>query len=107
CQFDQRHHASMITNALPFGPASPARHILVRGRRSIRMKSRLTRRQAIQAAGLGAAAMAAPVARPENVPTGMRGEGPDTPKICLEMGGGALAAGGFDEAGMKRVKQLG
>ncbi|MGH9665706.1 MAG: mannonate dehydratase, partial [Bryobacteraceae bacterium] len=33
--------------------------------------------------------------------------GPDTPKICLEVGGGHLSAGGVDEAGMRRVKQLG
>ncbi len=71
------------------------------------MKSTLTRRQAIQTAGLGAAALAAPAAHSETPPTGMRSEGPDTPKICLEMGRGGLAAGGFDEAGMKRVKQLG
>jgi mannonate dehydratase len=37
----------------------------------------------------------------------MRSEGPDTPKICLEMGVGRLAAGGQSEAGMRRVKQLG
>jgi mannonate dehydratase len=29
------------------------------------------------------------------------------PKICLEIGGGSLAAGTLDEAGMRRVKQLG
>jgi mannonate dehydratase len=34
-------------------------------------------------------------------------EAPDAPKICLELGGGGLAAGRFDEAGMRRVKQLG
>lgn len=37
----------------------------------------------------------------------MRSEGPDTPKICLEMGVGRLAAGGQSEPGMRRVKQLG
>ena len=35
------------------------------------------------------------------------GEGGDTPKICLEMGGGRLSVGSLDEAGMRRVKQLG
>ena len=34
-------------------------------------------------------------------------EGPDSPKICLEIGNGGLAAGRLDEAGMRRVKQLG
>src|SRR5271169_2067725 len=29
------------------------------------------------------------------------------PKICLEIGGGSLAAGMLDEAGIRRVKQLG
>jgi mannonate dehydratase len=29
------------------------------------------------------------------------------PKICLEIGGGSLAAGSLDDAGMRRVKQLG
>jgi mannonate dehydratase len=29
------------------------------------------------------------------------------PKICLEIGGGSLAAGTLDDAGMRRVKQLG
>jgi mannonate dehydratase len=34
-------------------------------------------------------------------------EGPDTPKLCLEVGAGRLAAGDTDEAGMRRIKQLG
>ena len=38
---------------------------------------------------------------------GPRQEGPNTPKICLESGAGGLAAGGMDEAGMRRIKQLG
>lgn len=37
----------------------------------------------------------------------MEGEDPGAPKICLEMGGGNLAAGGLNDAGMRRVKQLG
>ncbi len=46
-------------------------------------------------------------ARSETVPMGMKGEGPETPKICLEIGGGALPAGAMDDAGMRRIKQLG
>jgi mannonate dehydratase len=38
---------------------------------------------------------------------GLRGEGPETPKICLEMGSGGLAAGQLTDAGIRRVKQLG
>ena len=34
-------------------------------------------------------------------------EGPSTPKICLEMGTGALAAGNVDDAGIRRLTQLG
>jgi len=34
-------------------------------------------------------------------------EGPDTPKICLELSAGRLSAGTQDEVGMRRVKQLG
>jgi mannonate dehydratase len=34
-------------------------------------------------------------------------EGPDTPKICLELSAGRLSAGSQDEKGIRRVKQLG
>ena len=34
-------------------------------------------------------------------------EGKDTPKICLEAGAGGLAAGTIDEAGLRKIKQLG
>lgn len=34
-------------------------------------------------------------------------EGKDTPKICLEAGAGGLSAGTIDEAGCRRIKQLG
>jgi mannonate dehydratase len=61
----------------------------------------------MQAVGIGTAALGAKPAGAENPPMGMRGEGADTPKICLEMGRGGLAAGDFDDAGMRRVKQLG
>ncbi|MCU1260229.1 MAG: hypothetical protein JWO80_3114 [Bryobacterales bacterium] len=62
----------------------------------------------MQALG-GAAALSASTASAavEKPPMGMKGEGPDTPKICLEIGGGALAAGGMDDAGIRRIKQLG
>ena len=58
----------------------------------------------MQAAGV--MALSTPVMRGAAIP-GPRAEGPDTPKICLEGGGGRLSAGGMDQAGMRRVKQLG
>lgn len=68
------------------------------------MHSGLSRRRLIQAAG------AATLSR--SLAFGTKGsgselEGPGIPKICLEMGGGRLAAGQLDQAGMRRVKQLG
>jgi mannonate dehydratase len=74
------------------------------------MRTDLTRRNAIQAVGAVAAALsgsAAAGAASEKAPMGMKGEGPETPKICLEIGGGALAAGGTDDPGIRRIKQLG
>ncbi len=73
------------------------------------MSFEVTRRKAIQAVGAGAAALSASAASAatEKVPTGMKGEGSDTPKICLEIGAGSLAAGGMDDAGIRRIKQLG
>lgn len=65
--------------------------------------TKLSRRKLLQAAG---AAGLAPAVANASMP-GPRFEGPDTPKICLEMGAGGLAAGGFDEAGGRKVKQLG
>jgi mannonate dehydratase len=53
---------------------------------------------------MGAAALASPV--PAAPGSGMRGEGPDTPKICLEISG-RLAAAGPDDSGLRRIKQLG
>lgn len=67
-------------------------------------KGNLSRRKLLQAAG--AAGLASPVAKSVSMP-GPRNEGPDTPKICLEMGAGGLSAGGFDDAGLRKVKQLG
>ena len=69
------------------------------------LKTDLSRRNVLQAAGAAMLAPATPAAAAE-IP-GPRQEGPNTPKICLETGAGGLAAGGFDEAGMRRIKQLG
>ena len=55
-----------------------------------------SRRTLIQSAGF--AALSAHAAKPE---------GHDTPKICLEVGTGGLAAGTIDEAGCRKIKQLG
>ncbi len=68
------------------------------------MSRRLSRRKAIQS--VGAAAVLAPFAPRAAVPE-LHFEGPGTPKICLEMGPSRLAAGKLDEAGMRRIKQLG
>ena len=68
------------------------------------MNSGFTRRKMMQA--VGAAAFFPPMASGAR-PLEMHLEGSDTPKICLEMGGGNLAAGTLNEAGMRRVKQLG
>jgi mannonate dehydratase len=59
------------------------------------MSSRnLSRRSLIQTAGF--AALSARAADPNS-----------SPKICLEMGTGGLAAGAIDEAGCRKIKQLG
>jgi mannonate dehydratase len=68
------------------------------------MNADVSRRSLIQAAGV--AALAGPVSKAATMPA-PRYEGKDTPKICLEMGAGSLSAGGIDEAGMRRIKQLG
>src|ERR1700758_4558050 len=68
------------------------------------MNTRLTRRRMIKT--VGATALFAPFARNAGVPD-LPAEGRDTPKICLEMGDGGLSAGRLDEAGMRRLKQLG
>jgi mannonate dehydratase len=70
------------------------------------MKNRLTRRTILQALPGIAAAAATPLASARDIPA-LNLEGPGIPKICLEMGNGALAAGRMDPAGMRRVKQLG
>jgi mannonate dehydratase len=68
------------------------------------MRPLLSRRKAIQT--FGATALLAPLAR-NSALAELGREGADTPKICLEMGNGSLAAGKLDEAGMRRIKQLG
>ena len=67
------------------------------------MNTEFSRRKLIQAAGAAALPFPATAART----SGPRHEGADTPKICLEVGTGGLAAGALDEAGARRVKQLG
>jgi len=68
------------------------------------MNAQFSRRKLISAAGV--AALPFPVA--EAVMTsGPRHDGAATPKICLEVGRGGLSAGALDEAGARRVKQLG
>ncbi len=67
------------------------------------MSAAFSRRKLIQAAGAAALpipATAARTSRPQH-------EGVETPKICLEVGSGGLAAGAVHEAGARRVKQLG
>src|SRR5438270_13154264 len=68
------------------------------------MNTDVSRRSLIKTAGI--AALAGPVAKAATMPA-PRYEGKDTPKICLEMGAGSLSAGGFDDAGLRKVKQLG
>ncbi len=59
------------------------------------VKTNYSRREILQ--GASAAAVSFAVEKPI--------EG--TPKICLEVGAGGLSAGTVDEAGMRRIKQLG
>src|ERR1700722_3872216 len=64
----------------------------------------ISRRTLIQTAGL--AALSVPEAQAAAMPA-PRPEGKDTPKICLEAGAGNLSAGAIDEAGCRKIKQLG
>jgi mannonate dehydratase len=70
------------------------------------MDTEFSRREFIQAAAAATAALpiagtqATPKAGAVNEPAGM-------PRLCLEIGAGGLAAGKLDEAGARRVKQLG
>ena len=68
------------------------------------MNSDLSRRRMMQA--LGTAAFGSCLLPAEAAPWPPL-EGPDTPKICLELSAGRLSAGTQDEVGMRRVKQLG
>src|SRR5262245_44740758 len=63
------------------------------------MKHKLSRRKLMGAAG---AAMTPAFAAGAQIPA-PRPEGKDTPKVCLESGSGGSA----DEAGFRRIKQLG
>ena len=63
------------------------------------MKAGFSRRRMMQA--IGATALPA-VAMPDAPRPGMRGEGRDTPKLCMNMSEAAL-----NDAGMRRIKQLG
>src|ERR1017187_4916446 len=67
------------------------------------MRSDMTRRTILQAVGAGALAASAPL-RAGAAQSG--GEGAGTPKIFLVLSG-RLQAAALDEAGMRRVKQLG
>ncbi len=60
----------------------------------------VSRRTLIQSAGFAALAQSAAIPAPKP-------EGKDTPKICLEAGAGGLSAGTIDEAGCRKIKQLG
>lgn len=69
------------------------------------MKGVVSRRRVIQAAGL--AALAAPMRAASRIP-GPRTAEREGPKICLEAGiAGFGPAGGGDEAGARKLKQLG
>lgn len=56
----------------------------------------------------GAAALYPVAALPQSAKIrGPRAERDDTPKICQQIGNPLYSPGGFDEAGMRRIKQLG
>jgi mannonate dehydratase len=68
------------------------------------MSAGVSRRRMIQA--VGAAAVAGTAAAAQPIP-GLRAEGEHTPKICQQIGSLRYSPGGFDESGMRRIKQLG
>ena len=73
------------------------------------MNPDLSRRKVMQA--MGAVAFSPAAAVGADAP-GMRGEGRDTPKLCLELAAGNppagnLSAGNLSDPGVRRVKQLG
>ena len=63
------------------------------------MSVNLSRRRIVQVAGAAALSAASGAAQ--------RVEGENTPKICQQIGSLRHSPGGFDEAGMRRIKQLG
>jgi mannonate dehydratase len=63
-----------------------------------------SRRTLLQSASF--AALAGPAAQGASTPP-PRAEGKDTPKICLQLGVSGATAGAMDEAGFRRIKQLG
>src|SRR5690349_2132099 len=65
-----------------------------------------SRRSAIRNVGMGALALPDVLAF-EQIGSVVNNEGPQTPKLCLEAGAGSLAAGTLDEAGFRRINQLG
>src|SRR5271165_6108822 len=67
------------------------------------MHLRVSRRNLLKT--VGGVALLSPSVRGAG-PSLLRQEGPETPKICLSING-PIAAGRFDETGMRRVKQLG
>ena len=67
------------------------------------MNAKFSRRNLIHAAGVAALPFPATAA----MMSAHRLEGSDLPKICLEIGPGSLAGGALNEAGARRVKQLG
>jgi mannonate dehydratase len=67
------------------------------------MNSPVSRRNILKT--VGAAALLGSSPHGAGLPT-LHLEGPETPKICLEISG-QVAAGQFNESGMRRVKQLG
>jgi mannonate dehydratase len=79
---------------------------IVRGLRKgdNQMNSRFSRRRLIEAAGV--AAFAAPAVQAAKMPE-PRFEGKDTPKLCLSIGDGGGGAAGPNEAGLRRIKQIG
>ncbi len=68
------------------------------------MAMNLSRRRALRAAGAASLLSAAPAAAARAWPPA---ETAATPKLCLELSGGRLSAGGEEPRGIRRVKQLG
>jgi mannonate dehydratase len=68
------------------------------------MKTFMSRREMLH--GIAATSVLGAVAQGADIPD-LNLDGPGVPKLCLEMGNGALAAGRIDSEGMRRVKQLG